>query len=235
MAADLVGAGEGDDLRHRVLEERVADLGDVRDDDVQQSAGETGVLEDLREQRATDDRGVLVRLEDHTVAERQRRGDGLQRQQEGEVEGADDPDHAHRHPVEPVLLAVHRGGDDLPLGAQGQLDRLTQELAGQVQFEPRLEPGATELCDDRLGDLLRALLDQAQGTLEHQPPGVGVDLGPLLLRTLGGTVGLVHLLDRGHGYGSEFVPVVGIEVDDVPGPATGPPLAINVLKRQIGE
>ncbi len=86
VAADLVGAGEGDDLRYGVLDEGVADLGDVGDDDVEQTAGQARVLEDLRHQGAADDRGVLVRLEDHAVAERQGRRDGLQGEQEGEVE-----------------------------------------------------------------------------------------------------------------------------------------------------
>src|SRR5690606_8626242 len=68
VPADLVGAGEGDDLRYRVLQEGVAYLRDVGDHDVEQPGGQSRVLEDLRDQGTADDRGVLVRLEHHAVA-----------------------------------------------------------------------------------------------------------------------------------------------------------------------
>ncbi len=67
MAADLLGAGEGDDLRHRVFDESVTDLRDVGDHDVQQARGQPGLLEDLRDQAAAADRGVLVGLEHHAL------------------------------------------------------------------------------------------------------------------------------------------------------------------------
>src|SRR5207342_1815045 len=96
--------------------------------------------------------------------------DGLDRQQEGEVEGADDTHDADRDAVEAVLLAVDRRGDDLPLGAQRQLDRLTQELPDEVQLEGRLEAGAAELGDDHLGDLRLALVDEGERLLEDRTP-----------------------------------------------------------------
>ena len=109
VLADLVGAGEGDDLGHRVGEQCVADSA-MSDHHVQQAGGQSRLLEHLRHQGAAADRGVLVRLEDHGVAERQCRGDRPWRE-EGEVERADDAHDADRDAVDAVLLAVDRSGE----------------------------------------------------------------------------------------------------------------------------
>ncbi|MGC0348914.1 hypothetical protein RKD34_004494 [Streptomyces sp. SAI-218] len=205
------------------------------DDDVEQTGRQPRVLEDLRDQGAADDRRVLVRLEDHGVAEGERGGDRLDGQQEGEVEGADHAHDTDRHAIDAVLLAVHRRGDDPALGAQRQVDRLAQELLGEVQLEGGLEAGAAELRDDRLGDLPLTLLDQPERLLEHRATGVGVGPGPLLLRTGGGPVGVVDLFDRGYGDRRQLLVVVRVEVDDVPGTGTRAPLTVDVLLGQVGE
>jgi hypothetical protein len=235
VAADLVRAGEGDDLRHGVLQQGVADLRDIGDHDVQQSGGQPGVLEDPGQQGATADRGVLVRLEDDGVAEGQRGRDGLEGEQEGEVERADHTDDPDGHPVDAVLLALGRRGEDLSGGAQGQLDRLAEELLGQVQFEGGLQPGAAELGDDGLTDLRFALLDEVQRLLQNGPPAVRVGLRPRVLGALGGAVGLVDLVGGGDRDRCELLSVERVEVDDVPGPLPRPPLAVDVLVGQVSE
>jgi hypothetical protein len=217
------------------FQERVTDLGDVGDDDVEQAAGQTGLLEDLREQGAAGDRGVLVRLEHHAVAEREGGRDRLQREQEGEVERADHAHHPDRHPVDAVLLALGRRGQDLALGAQREVDRLAQELLGEVQLEAGLDAGAAQLRDDQVRYLLLTVLYEPERPLEDRAPGVGVGLGPLLLGAGGGPVGLVHLVDRGHRDRGQLLVVVGVEVDDVPGAGARAPLAVDVLLGQVGE
>ncbi len=207
----------------------------VGHDHVQQARGQPRVLEQLGDHGAAGDRGVLVRLEHHAVAEGQRGGDGLQRQQERHVEGADHADHADRLAVDAVLLAVDRRGQDAALGAQRQVDRLAQELLGQVEFEGGLPEGAAGLGHEDLADLGLALLDQPQHLLEHRAAGVGVGGGPLLLRAGGGPVRLVHLVGRGDGDRGQLLAVVRIEVDDVPGPCAWTPLAVDVLLSQVGE
>ncbi len=111
-------------------------------------------------------------LRTNRVAEGEGGGDGLEGEQEGEVEGADDPDDPDRHPVDAVLLALGGRGEDLPGRAQGELDGLAQELLGQVQFEGGLQVGAAQLRDDGPGDLRFALLDDPQRLLQDRTPGV---------------------------------------------------------------
>lgn len=218
-----------------MLQEGVAYLRDVGDHHVEQAAGQSGVLEKLGDQGAAGDGGVLVRLEDDRVAERERRGDGLQGQQEGEVEGADDPDDADGHAVEAVLLALGRRGEDPRLRGQRELGRLAQELLGEVQFEAGLGAGAAQLGDDHLGDLRLALLQEPQGLLEHRAPGVGVGGRPVPLGALGGAVGQVHLVHGGDGDRRELLAVVRVAVDDLPGPGARTPLAVDVLLGQVRE
>jgi hypothetical protein len=118
---------------------------------------------------------------------------------------------------------------------KGPLDRLAQELLGEVQLEAGLQMRAAQLGDDRLGDLGLALLDEAQGLLEHGAAGVGIGGGPLLLGALGGPVGLIYLVDRGYGDRGQLLAVVRVEVDDVPGPGPRAPLTVDVLLGQVGE
>ncbi|GAA3091024.1 hypothetical protein GCM10020254_39980 [Streptomyces goshikiensis] len=235
VAADPVGAGEGDDLRDGVRQERVADLGDVGDQHVEQAGRQPGVLEDLGDEPAADHRGVLVRLDHDRVAQRQRRGDRLQGDEEGEVEGADHGDHADREALHPVLLARDGRGKDPALGADGQLDRLADELLGEVDLVLGLGTGPAELVDHRLDDFLLALLGDPQGAFEDLASGVRAGGGPFPLGPLGGAVGLVHLLDGGHGDGRELLTVVRIDVDDVPRTGSGQPFAVYVLVGHVGE
>jgi hypothetical protein len=115
------------------------------------------------------------------------------------------------------------------------MDRLAQELLGEVEFEARLQMRTAELGDDRLGDLLLAVLDDPQSLLEHRTPCVRVGRGPFLLSTGGCLVGLIHLVDRGYGDRRQFLAVVRVEVDDVPGTRPRTPLSVDVLLSQVRE
>lgn len=85
-----------------------------------------------------------------------------------------------------------------------------------MQLEADLDERAADLRGDRLGQLRLTVVDDPQRALEDEPPGVRIGGAPLPLCALGGTVGLVDLLDRGDGYGGQLLPVIRIEVDDVP-------------------
>ena len=66
---------------------------------VQQPGGQPGLLEDPHEDDAAADRGARVGLEQHGVAERQRRGDRADREDQREVERRDHGDDADRAPA----------------------------------------------------------------------------------------------------------------------------------------
>ncbi len=235
VPADPVRSRERDDLGDGVGQERVAYLGDVGDQDVQQAGRQPGVLEDLGDHAAAHDRGVLVGLDDDRVAQRQGRGDRLQGHQEREVEGADHRDDAHGEPLDPVLLALDRRGQDPSLGPDGELEGLADELHREVDLVLGLGTRPAELVDHRLDDLLLALLGDPQGALQDGASDVRAGGGPLALGALGAAVGLVHLLDGGHGDGRELLPVEGVDVDDVPRTGTGQPFAVDVLVSQVAE
>lgn len=59
--------------------------------------GQPCLLEDAGQRDAAADRGARVGLEHHRVAQRQRRRDGPDREDQREVEGRDHADHTHRH------------------------------------------------------------------------------------------------------------------------------------------
>ncbi len=113
------------------------------------------------------------------------------------------------------------------------MDGLPEELPHQVQLEGGLDGGAAALRGDRRGQLVLAVVDDAQRALEDETPAIGVGGAPGGLRALGGAVGQVDLRDRRDGYGRELLTVVRIEVDDVPGTAAGPPFTADVLVGQL--
>src|SRR5262249_15205201 len=115
-------------------------------------------------------------------------------EEERKVEWADHTDHAHRHPVETVLLAVDRRWHDLPVHAQRIRGRFLDDGLDQADFEEGFQAGAAELLDDQLGDRALVALDERDRLLEHRAPLERVDLGPLLLRGGGRAVGLVEVL-----------------------------------------
>ena len=134
------------------------------------------------------------------VAERQRGGDGLQRQQEGEVEGADDADDADR--------AAGRRGSPCRRPARGGSGPRGAAPAGSpragtpwrgASSKPALSrvPPSSATIASMISSSRSSMI--AQRLLQHRPAGVRVGGGPLLLGALGGPVGLVDLVDGGHG------------------------------------
>lgn len=180
-------------------------------------------------------RGVLVGLDDDRVAEREGRCDGLHRHQEREVERADHTDDADGQPVEAVLPAVRQGGQETAGRTQRLTDRVTQEFLGGPDLVLRLDPGAAEFVDDRVDDVVVQFPGDAQRAFQDFAALVRSGGGPGALGALGGAVGQVDLLRGGNGDRGEFLPVEGIEIDDVPRAGSGPPLTVDVLVGQLVE
>ena len=170
------GAGEGDDPDQRVVDHRRADVR-ATGQHVEQPRRQPGLLEDPGEHHPAAHRGAGVGLEHHRVAQRQRRGDGPDRQDDRGVERRDHPDHADRQPprhrqprlVRPQHLAVRvarqPGGLPALLGGHG---------AG---LEPGERPDRAGLADQPLVDLVLVLDEQLARPPQHRPPA-GRRAGP---------------------------------------------------------
>ena len=97
---------------------------------------EARLLEDAGEHDTAGNRGPGVRFEEHGVAERERRGDGADRQDQREVERRDHPDHADGE-------AARQAQDGVP-GPQEFAVRLRRQAGGleaRAGREPDLQVG----------------------------------------------------------------------------------------------
>ena len=89
-------AGERDHPYQRLGDQRLADVGGAGQH-VQHARRQAGLLEQRREQRAAADGGARVGLEQHRVAQRQRRRDRADAEDRRHVERRDHADDADRH------------------------------------------------------------------------------------------------------------------------------------------
>ena len=206
-------AGDGDQLRRLVLDQRSAGVA-VTGDDVE-DARRQELLHHLGEQRGGRGRGV-ARLEDQAVPRGQCRGDLPDHHHQRVVPGrhlADDADRLPAYPggvvleVLPRRLALeHARG----AGEESQLvDRRRQLL---VDGEADRLAGVTRLHVD---ELPRALLERV-GDLQQRLLAVRRGrVAPGLERGVGGPVGAVDVLSTGLGGGR--VDLTGGRVEDVVG------------------
>jgi hypothetical protein len=162
LAAHGGGAGEGDALHARVLDQRVAHLAHAlarAGDDVEDAGRDARLLEDLGVVEAARIGGVLGRLQDDCVAGGQRRRIAARGQDAGHVPRRDDAHDAQRPARRHRHLAVGRGQD--------LADRLVAERGGcaeDVGHEARLEhalpvPAAAFVHDGRYEGILPRVPD----------------------------------------------------------------------------
>ena len=175
LAAGTGRAGEVDPPHGRVRDQLVADcrsaLARCRDD-VQDAGRQTGGVEDLAPQLAADPRRLLGRLQDHGVAERQRRRDRPGRQDQGGVPGRDRGDHADGAPDAHRHRTGHVGRDHLTDGQVRRAGCLAEQPRHEVELEHREAERRPGLADQRVGDLVVALVQEVR-SLEEDPLALG--------------------------------------------------------------
>jgi hypothetical protein len=92
------GTGEGNYPDSRIDDERFADL-DSSGQHAEDTSGNSGLFEYARQNNAAAECGARIGLQDNGVAERERRSDGTDREDEREVEGRNDADNPGGHPA----------------------------------------------------------------------------------------------------------------------------------------
>ena len=210
--ADPGGAGEGDLVDVRVLDERLAGRAGAGDD-VDDARRQVGLLADLGEQQRGERRG-LGRLQDDGVAAGQRRGDLPRQHQQREVPGDDLAGDAERRAavagvlelVGPAGVVEEVGGDLRDVDVARLLDRLA--------VVDRLQDGqlAAALLDDP-GDPVEVL-----GALAARHPAPGPRVGAAGGLDRGVDVGLVGLGDLGEhllGGGADGLEARAVAVDEL--------------------
>jgi ParB family chromosome partitioning protein len=191
--ADRAGAGEVDHLGAVVGNEPLADLL-VAGDDIEHPGRQPGVGQQLGDQQAPGQRRLRRRLEDHRVAERQRRGGHAHAEDQREVPRRDHADDADRHALGDAEAAGAVGGEDLADGARGQRGRLVQLVGGAADLVLRLAGDRAGLADDQVGDLVGAGLQRGGGAAQHGGALVVAGGGPSGLSGGGGGDGGVEVL-----------------------------------------
>jgi hypothetical protein len=106
MTTHSFGSGERNDARNGMIDKRIANFANIRDDHVQQSLGNSSLFENLGNQRSAGDRRVVMRLQHYTIPSSQRGCYRSHAEVKGKIERTDHPDHAGGDAVKPVFLAV---------------------------------------------------------------------------------------------------------------------------------
>ena len=153
---------------------------------------------------AAADRGAGVRLEQHRVAQRQRRGDGADGEDQREVERRITltTPTGRRRAKRPAVLV---GGQHVAGRQRGQRGGFVAFVGGDVGFQPGLGADAAGFADDPGLDLLGVFFPERAGAAQHRGAFLGFAGGPFLLRGGGNGRRLVHVLDRGHAVGAQRV------------------------------
>ncbi len=217
-------AGEGDDVDMRVGDHRLADLRASRDE-LQESRGQAGLLEDAHHRHPAGDHRAGVGLEEHGVAEGESGGDGTDAEDQRNVEGRDDADDADRDLLrqrEPRLFA----GEDRSERRGRQSGSLVALGGGDVQGEPGQWRDRAHLADVPAADLVGVLLPELTGLAQHGGPGGMRQGGPLLLRAgcaLRGASDIGGIGDADHRQGLTGGRLDGWDLAT----ASGDPLAVD--------
>ena len=161
-------AGEGDHGHALVHHQRLARLG-VAGHHLQQARGQARLFKHAGHDEAAAHRRARVGLEHHRIAQRQRRGHRAQAQDEREVERRD---HAH-HPVWHAPRngqAPRRAGQHLALGLHGQGCCQVAQRDGLAHLVLALGQDGARLPRNGQGQLIKVLLKNAGGAVEHCCP-----------------------------------------------------------------
>jgi len=112
------------------------------DEDVEHTGWQAGFLEQFCDQQTAGDRGIFGRFHNDAVAERNRRGDGADREIEREIPRANDADNAERMPVDAVFLAHFITWQDGAGDVKWQGGGLDETIACGLPFDLSLDARA---------------------------------------------------------------------------------------------
>ena len=181
-------AGEGDDPDGGLDDQGLADVGPTGQH-LQDAGRQARLLEDAGEHRPTADRRARVGLEDHRVAQRQRRRDRADRQDGRHVERRDHADHPRRYAAG-ERQPRRPGAQQLAVGVGGQRRGLVALLRAGVHLEVTEGLDRAGLPRQPALDLVRVGLQHLSGPPQHPCPLLEGQRRPRLLR-----------LDRAHPRG----------------------------------
>src|SRR5699024_2111164 len=161
LAACCGGAGEGKNSHVRVGDQGLSGFC-TSGQDVEEAFGNPGPAEDLGQDRTAADGGALVGFEDHGVAQGQCRGHRADPENEGNVEGGDDPHHTCGD-LSGKTQSGFGGTQDLAVRLVGKGSGLEALLGRHVYLEGGHACGCASLVAQPVADLVGVGVDQVPG------------------------------------------------------------------------
>ena len=188
LQADGARAGERDEVRVRMRDERGADFLAQAGEEVHDARGQAGGDENLH-QPVRDDGRLLGGFHDDGVAGDDGRDDHAAEDREGEIPRGDDHAGAARRVTQHAAFAGHGLRDDRPVKLAGLRGVVAAEVDRFAHFAVGLEPGFAGLEDEEGVELGAARLHEVGGAFDDAGAVVGGLLGPGGLGAAGGGEG----------------------------------------------
>src|SRR5450830_1479785 len=229
ITSHVGGAGEGNQARYRVLDERIANLRTRADHHVQRARREPGLFEQMGNQQAAGNRRITGGLEHHGIAQRKGRHHRAHAQVQREVPRADHTDHPQRLAKHEALFARLVAGQNPAFNLHRQRCAFANQVEGELPFHARLDAGTAGLADQPVDDFFAAVLDDLGEFFQLRTALGRVQRRPVGLRALGGLVGVIQVGHRGQGHFQQGFAVEGVTVVQASCRTTCTPGAVDVL------
>ncbi len=209
-AADLGGAGEGDQLHARVVIHHLGHAGAVTGHDVEDAGRRAGALHNFSELQADEGR-FFGRLEDNGVSAGEGEGDFFHGQHDRKVEGRDGGNDAEGAANRHGDQTGNVGGENFTANAAGFSGDGANQIAGEGNLELGFAEGGTAFSDQEIDHFVAGGFELV-GEAHDEVLALGGEAGgPGGLGGVGGVDGGAHVLFLSHENFGEGALVGGID------------------------